>query len=266
LSTIDAAVYCGCEKIIFCGLDLAFLDDGTTHASNSMYDGQKDKKEDLVKVKGNFGKDVLTSGPFSTYISMINAYLEDTLNNKNVKFYNSATGGAFLRNTSVISPEDMLALDNSDENVDKNDLISASLANSGTLQEEKVLSFLNSTMTELAELRDTAEKAENASEIMFRDEENIKYTSLLSAELEKLDRKIREKNNASLLVNSALQPLFMNIFSIGDAETHENSAMNKNKRFYSHLKGAADWIYGLVDIAVKAYKNKHNLKIGSVKT
>lgn len=264
LTAIDAAVYSGCENVIFCGLDLAFLDDGTTHASNSMYDGQKDGKENLVKVKGNFVPEVLTSKSFSTYISMIDAYLENTLNRTGVKFYNAATGGALLRNASVISPADMLEVDEQTSAANKNELISARLATlDNKLPEDKVLAFLDSTKAELAELRDTAEKAEKAAEIIFSNEENIKYSSLLSAELEKLDRKIREKANASPLASSALQPLFLNMF-LSETDTLK-SAGEKNRRFYEHLKGAADWLYGLVTIAAKAYKNKHNLKIGSIK-
>lgn len=242
LTAIDAAVYCGCEKIIFCGLDLSFLDDGTTHAGGSMYDGQKSRKENLVKVKGNFGKEVFTSRPLSTYITLIDRYLENTLGNKKISFYNAASGGALLNNTTVISPAEILTLSNSDKAFDKKQVLSSALGKQEIVQDEKALAFLERTMTEILELKNTAEKALNAAEM-----------------LNKLNIKIREKTAASLLVSSAMQPLLANMSL---SETPDSEA---GRLFCKNLSGAADWIYGFMEMAYNSCKSKHALKIGIIK-
>ena len=258
LTAIDSAVYMGFSKIILTGLDLSFLEDGTTHASKSMYDGQRYDKETLISIDGNYKKKVLTSTQFSTYISMLGSYLEDILKNKDIVFYNATDGGAAISNTRVISPSEMLSLDFPALPGDKTEYIKGKYDKASIPGEEKVIEFIGLTIKQLDELKSTAEAAETACSIMFSSEENIKHSGRLNEELKKLDLKIKEENSASLLLNSTLQTLVMDLHS-----DKTGSAQDKNRRFYSHLKGAAEWLKGILEISLKCYRNKTQFKINT---
>ena len=258
LTAIDSAVYMGFSKIILTGLDLSFLDDGTTHASKSMYHGQRSDKETLISVDGNYNRKVLTSTQFSTYISMLGSYLEDVLKNRDIVFYNATDGGAVISNTRVISPLEMLSLDFSALPGNKTEYIKGKYDKALMPDEKKVIEFIDLTIKQLDEFKQTAEAAETACSIMFSSEENTKHSGRLNDELKKLDLKIKEENSASPLLNSTLRTL------VADLRSDETvSAQDKNRRFYSHLKGAAEWLKGILEISLKCYKNKTQFKINT---
>lgn len=261
LTAIDSAVYMGFSRIILTGLDLSFLDDGTTHASKSMYDGERHDKETLIKVEGNYNRKVPTSAQFSTYIAMLGSYLEDVLKNKDIVFYNATDSGAAIANTRVISPSEMLSLDFPALPGNKTEYIKGKYDKASVPDEKKVFEFIELTIKQLDELKLTAEAAETACSIMFSSEENAKYSGKLNNELEKLDLKIKEKNSASPLLNSTLQTLVMDLHS-----DRTGNAQEKNRRFYSHLKGAADWLKGMLETSLKYYRNKTQFKINTGRT
>jgi hypothetical protein len=107
LTALDAAVYMGFRKIIFTGLDLAYAEDGTTHAKCSMYGDEKESKEKTVKVKGNYGREVFTTVQFLNYIKMLGSYLLDSACENKAEFYNATAGGAEIANSNLIKPREI---------------------------------------------------------------------------------------------------------------------------------------------------------------
>jgi len=107
LTAIDIALLAGCETVLLCGLDLAVGADGTTHATNSMYDGCRADQQNLIPVRGNYADKVLTTPQFADYIKQMNAYLLDMTAVSKAVFYNVTTGGAMIEHTRLICPDDI---------------------------------------------------------------------------------------------------------------------------------------------------------------
>jgi len=76
VSAMDLAAKMGCSPVITIGLDLCFADDGTTHANETMYHGRRLEPEQLIRVPGNFQKEVLTTNQFRCYIHLLEEYID----------------------------------------------------------------------------------------------------------------------------------------------------------------------------------------------
>lgn len=105
-SAVDLAVKMGCAPIIAVGFDLCFNDDGTTHASNTMYHGTRVNPSQLVEVPGNLCEYVLTSPQFRCYILLMEEYIKTK---PDTRFINATTGGARIGGMEVISPGQLAA-------------------------------------------------------------------------------------------------------------------------------------------------------------
>lgn len=92
----------GCDPIIFVGQDLAYSEEGSTHAGETVYEGldyETDHYKDTLFVKGNYEDQVMTNEIWNMFI--------DWFNNKILKLdktiVNATEGGAYIQNTEVIS-------------------------------------------------------------------------------------------------------------------------------------------------------------------
>ncbi len=91
----------GCDPIILIGQDLAYSDDGTTHASGTVLgevQGKKKKRKKLT-VKGNYGGKIMTN---DTWYSFLKAYDLDVAG-YNGTCINSTEGGAFIQGTQIMT-------------------------------------------------------------------------------------------------------------------------------------------------------------------
>jgi len=264
LTSIDIAVYLGVEKVILCGLDLCCAEDGTTHASKTIYGNEKCGKENLVEVKGNYGKKVYTTVQFSSYIEMLNAYLGDIKKRFDVKIYNATNGGALIEKVEVIDPAEIVNLAATVNLSDKNAIISRSLTDGMKRDKEKFLEYFRSTMAELGEISVLASHALEACNVMMSSRLEQAGSGRLLGELEQLDVEIRKKNKGLLLANSALKVLFMDMKIENVDKNDTRAVLESNRRFYEHLRGASEWISGLLDISSKAYASDYQLKMGLI--
>jgi hypothetical protein len=95
----------GADPIILAGQDLAYLDK-KTHASGTMYDGQKvDKNKDLLEVNDVNGNKVLTDESFMTMISYFNNYFAKRPDRK---YIDATEGGARIQNTKIKTMKDAI--------------------------------------------------------------------------------------------------------------------------------------------------------------
>jgi hypothetical protein len=241
-------------------MDLAFTDDGTSHAKNSMYDGSRQSVESLIKVKGNYREQVLTSRQFANYIRIMNNYLENLVNKyPQLKLYNATDDGAALNNVELINSREIpqavknqpgQSLESIDEIYRETD----------KAEETKIIGVLDETMAELSDLRKVADSALQACKIICASESNMIHSNRLQIELDRLDEKIKNENKAKMLLTAVLEALFFDIYSSSETESETNQ-LAKNQKFYEHLKGAAEWLGGMLKTVREGFGNNYNFKI-----
>jgi len=104
LTALDLALLLGCQPIMALGLDLAFTADGTSHARQSMYDGNRYNPQTLIAVPGNYEPTVLTSRQFAVYIEFLSDYALQVRQHRDQTLINVNTGGAALHGFELLSP------------------------------------------------------------------------------------------------------------------------------------------------------------------
>ena len=96
--------YMGCDPIILIGQDLAFGEDGNTHATGSTY-GEKESGNfsyadaNSVMVEGNYVPQVRSSKVWNTFL---NYYHKDVVNSK-ARVINATEGGAKIHGTQLMT-------------------------------------------------------------------------------------------------------------------------------------------------------------------
>jgi len=95
--------YLGCDPIILIGQDLAFGEDGHTHATGSTF-GEKEAhtaytEPNYVLVEGNYSPQVRSSKVWNMFL---NYYHKDVLNSK-AKVINATEGGARIHGTEIMT-------------------------------------------------------------------------------------------------------------------------------------------------------------------
>lgn len=95
--------YLGCDPIILIGQDLAFGEDGNTHASGSTF-GEKEAhtaytEPNYVLVEGNYSPQVRSSKVWNMFL---NYYHKDVLNSQ-AKVINATEGGAKIHGTEIMT-------------------------------------------------------------------------------------------------------------------------------------------------------------------
>jgi len=96
VSAMDFARLLGCKRLVLCGVDLAMAENGSTHASGSIYEGQKELG--LIPVPGNHLERVMTNWQFSNYISMTGNFLCSLHKQWGVETFNVSDTGARIAN------------------------------------------------------------------------------------------------------------------------------------------------------------------------
>ncbi|WP_186434579.1 motility associated factor glycosyltransferase family protein [Seleniivibrio woodruffii] len=92
--------YIGCDPIILIGQDLAFGEDGNTHATGSTF-GERESTyyENCLLVEGNYSPQVRSSRVWNMFL---NYYHKDVLNSQ-AKVINATEGGAKIHGTEIMT-------------------------------------------------------------------------------------------------------------------------------------------------------------------
>jgi hypothetical protein len=106
-TALDLALHLGCGPILVTGFDLSFREDGTTHASHTMYHGSRLDPATLVRVPGNAGGDVPTTDQFRCYILLAEEYVAA---HPEARWVNVTAGGARIRGMEVRPPAELASL------------------------------------------------------------------------------------------------------------------------------------------------------------
>ncbi|UDQ96535.1 6-hydroxymethylpterin diphosphokinase MptE-like protein [Lentisphaerota bacterium WC36G] len=106
ISALDLARFLGCKNIYSIGLDLAYSNDGHTHAKDGIYSEAKAYNNLTVQVAGNYQNFVTTHKTFARYITQSSAYVQKTMRdpqNNNITFYNVNNAGAQIDNFTLLN-------------------------------------------------------------------------------------------------------------------------------------------------------------------
>ena len=254
ISAIDAARFLGCTKIFFMGLDLAFKDDGTTHAKGLQYKEKESGCGRIIQMKGNCRDWVSTSEQFQDYINMLNSYLLDVRREACVDFYNVTTQGAALSNCELVSPA-ML------EKVLDGCLVTAgpvrppdTESRTDMPEKEKLLGHVQRS---IAELRDAAVLANEMIDTCGVHDEKVDYRKA-AGKIDRIEKNIKKMELANMLVTGALQGLLFKTMERSAAQGNED-ARAFLKDFYSNYKGACEWVSRLLNEARESFEKDKEL-------
>lgn len=222
LSAVDLAHHIGCKRIFIFGLDLAFLEDGTSHAPNSMYDGN-DEKHEMIRVPGNYSETVPTIRQFATYIDIMNNYLKTLAANNDLEVYNVTSGGAALDYTELVHPRELHFFDFN---------FSSSFQRLVDVHKAYVPNLSRSRKA----IEDTIDNLTSFHAFVEEHRHDSELRELIDTEL---------SNNAVLkqILGPALHTLCMHVL----AQESEDINEKLEDTFYKHLSGAADWLKGLLE-------------------
>ena len=234
LSAIDCALKLDFRKTFIFGLDLAFADDGTSHAKNSMYQGQK-VLNNLVEIPGNWNKKVKTTKQFAYYVEILRGYIMDVLADQVGKFFSVNNEGAKIGSLNVIHPEDL------------NNFFTPSSQNyRETLKDQ----FKNIEQSGIDELCENSILELSSINEKCRDFLSKIQNGRIPENLEEFENSIRESEVSNTLTAPALNSYLLTLNNQVNPDPVE---MTKN--FLTQLGGASEWIEGLLNNSYKRYLN-----------
>ncbi|NQZ56092.1 MAG: DUF115 domain-containing protein [Lentisphaeraceae bacterium] len=234
LSALDCALRFGCENLFVFGLALSFPEDGTSHAKNSMYQGQK-ISHGLVKVKGNRHDTVNTTKQFANYIEIMNSYFRDVSASFRGKIFNVNSCGAHIEKLELMRPEEF----NSRKHNVAEDF------------QQIVSSLIKPVNSEIDSL--CISTIESFKEIC------LKSKNLLSSvtsnktppELKEFENEIKNCPLCSQLLAPSLKSWCISIENSNDLSPQEMTLSLLNQ-----INGASEWIYGLLENSHQRYKQQ----------
>ena len=232
LSAIDCALRLSFRNIFVFGLDLAYADDGTSHAKNSMYEGHK-ANNGLIEIPGNWNKKVKTTKQFAHYVEILNGYLAENFSGYSGNFYNVNNSGAKFQDLDAISPEkasDLIL----EANQDFRKILHNNLVRSST---PKIEDLCDNSLEELKVIK-------NKCEQFLKQMESGEFPD----GLEEFEDFLKASKVNNSLTGPALQAWCMDLGNQTDLDPFE---MTKN--FLTQLSGATEWVEGLLNNSYKRF-------------
>lgn len=233
LSALDCALKLNFRKNFIFGLDLAYAEDGTSHAKNSMYEGHK-ANFGLVEIPGNWNKTVKTTKQFANYVEILKGYLREHIAGSCGKFFNINNDGAKIDGLNTLKPEEAAELIQ-DSKQNFKELLSASyICNEKCDIEDLCLSSIE----ELNEIN--AESTKLLEEMHQGD---------LPESLKDFEEKVKNSDVNIKLTEPAMQAWCMSVTT-----KFENDPIEMTKNFLTQLSGSTEWVSGLLKNSYKRFQ------------
>ena len=255
VSAIDLAHRMSCSPIILLGLDLAYLNDGTTHAKNSMYDGCRYPQTETVKVRGNCAKHVNTSRQFSLYIEILSKYLADIKRSRQVDIYNANTMGAFISGAELIHPSNIYRYMPSSSRY-FHSTIKRIHKNGNHPHIESVGKAAENVRKELRLIEKLTNEAVTITEKLLGGTIKVNNKPSYMNRLNELDTLVKQQGSAMLLLSGAIKAVCMHVQS-QKLETNTKQSgddtytvIQNSKTLYEQMKGGASWLRGLLKTSI----------------
>lgn len=251
LTAIDAAVLLGAETILTFGLDLAMQEDGTSHASGSMYDGRRLNPNGLVRVPGNWQETVPTLQQFANYIRILSHYMQELdQHHADLAIYNVNTAGARLDGMTPIRPADLAAILPTGK-VAVGERLARLHREARRLDVPALIEAIEHTQQELQQARKLAQQAERHCRRMSR---NNQRRQARERRLARCERQLKQLPQAMLLINDAVRAACMEATSGMARIQEQEQLLRQSADFYAQVAGAADWLDGLFQQALQRLK------------
>ena len=247
---IDLALQMGCDPIITVGLDLSVAEDGTSHAKDTMYHGQKLDKEKLIPVPGNFVDTVFTKSDFRVYIDIIGNYIS---RHKERRFINANDSGAKIKGMDVITHKEIKDL--AKEELAAYSRISKVNEKSVTCDYEQIHNEIEIIIEQMHITEKNAIKGAMLCNrlimlLQMPDSESESKATEILDKLKNIDEDIQKARESSLLLDMSLRNAY---FRVGkkpkDYEKQYSPAVFANKEsrtLYQEIAFAASWTSSLL--------------------
>ena len=229
VTAIDLARHVGCRRLFLFGLDLAYLEDGTSHAPSTMYGNHKEEQQKLIRVPGNYSETVPTTRQFSTYIEIMNNYLKQLNDRGDLELYNVTSGGAVLDYTELVHPRELNYFD---------------FTHNSTF--ERLERAYRSFTTDLAKSRELIELTIKDLKAFYDFVEERRHEVGLR---NLIDEELETNVILKQVLGPALHTLCMHILAQESEDINEQLEDN----FYKHLSGATDWLKGLLEKTISRF-------------
>ena len=240
----------GCNPVVTVGLDLAYANDGCSHASGTMYHGRKVEQNHLNPVPGNWVETVYTTRQFSCYIDLIKNYVRDM---PHIRFVNVTNGGARIGVMEVYKVDQLPALAgdafNAYEMIEQ--LHGSNVPSSTGLAQED----LNGVMTYLDEVQQLCRAGAMASNrlmLMKRFPERADPVEMKACldELIRIDERLENGDTTYDFLQMSLWPAAFELGSQAQQDTDKsgrnNCALGRSRKFYEQMAGSARWTKELI--------------------
>lgn len=248
---IDMAIQMGCNPIITIGVDLSFSDDGTTHAKDTMYHGEKSKIETLVPVPGNYKPTVYTSKQMKCYVAILESYIKA---NPGIRFINVNTTGAKIDGMQLAHPSEL-------KNLAPDNTFNAYKIISNIHRDYKhepcnhISKEIDKLIIQLEELMDdTRRGAMICNQILTmlrrpRAGDTATAEELLQ-KLSDIDKLIENRKESSAILDMSLRPISFKMNAKQQKEDKHYSeavhAIRRSRELYEQIVGAASWTRGIL--------------------
>lgn len=245
-SAIHAAIYLGCKRIIFTGLDLALADDGTSYSPGTGYDIKRYNNMQQVIVPGNYRPELISEKRLAAYLRNINSLIADFIReDASLRFINATTGGAKIANTALIFPDNIKNEIPEPISFNKKDAIRAIHQEGVPKEPAQTVDLVRQTLLELDKLIELAYTAEVLCADMLEADTPLDALTAHVKELNEIDQNIKNLKFGSTLVKGALHLLFIDDFA-EKMEMNPADVIMKSRKMYEYLKKTAEWLKAML--------------------
>ncbi len=253
-TAIDLAAQMGCNPVICAGLDLCMAKDGSSHADNTMYHGQRMKDSNLIPIPGNYRETVYTSKQMFVYRDIISSY---TKHHPEIRFINATDDGARIEDMELRPTSDMPSF--AGDPRDNYAAIRERHESWPRPEMTKACAEIEKVMEQLAEIRNGAVEAAmitNELIVMMRSpiRENEEEVRRKLETLNEFDEKVMAQREASLVVDMSLRPIY---YTMGRKLERPNercseavAANIQSRALYKQVAGAATWTEKILAVAL----------------
>jgi hypothetical protein len=259
-SGVDLAVQMGCDPVVTIGFDLSLAEDGTTHASNTMYHGVRvaPDEQKLVRLPGNYRETVATTRQFQLYATLLERYVEG---HPYVQFVNVTDAGIRIKGMSLVRAARLGEF--STLPFDAAGIVARIHRGASRDYGAEVTTELTNHLKRLNSVADTARRAAaicNRLMIMpgSRDPDSVETMKRLMVELDEKDMALQEMKACSFLLEMSLRPacFWMATRKTEDEQSYSETVFTYKRwrQFYEQIAGAAMWTRDVVEQALDGIK------------
>lgn len=260
----DLAVKMGCNPIVFVGQDLAFTG-GKSHASGTMYDGEKIKDMgNTIIVKDIYGNNIQTSRQLFSFITWFEN--EIRLYNGKIEFIDATEGGAKIEGTRIMTLNEAIKKYCCKEvpiEAAINTAVKDNQMPEGGIN--KLVILLQNIKLDLAflkgEMKKGIEYSKKLKELFDSKTPEQRRINKLLKKLNKID-KIVKRNQGKGFIDLVLQPVIVSILQNRRTENELEDAeigIEKTVFLYENIEKECNTVIDLIEKAITDIKERFNV-------